>query len=153
MARLEVTNGEYMVVIDCGWPEAIPRDYYPDNHPVAYSYNGHTLTLTQVKRNHYRHCKGRWQLLSADKNEVTILHRLINQSSSSIELSIWSSLPCRCWPRIMPQEPYGEAAITCFPNLWCVAVCKNRPDRAGCGAKLYLCKAGTCFYFGTKIVS
>ena len=104
-------------------PEAIPRSYYPDNHPVEYSYNGHTLKLTQAREITTGIVKEMAITLSADKNEVTIVHRLINQSASSIELSIWALSALAAGGRaIIPQEPFGEGNDYLLPSrplaLW-----------------------------------
>jgi len=104
-------------------PEAIPRSYYPDNHPVEYSYNGHTLKLTQAREITTGIVKEMAITLSDDKNEVTIVHRLINQSASSIELSIWALSALAAGGRaIIPQEPFGEGNDYLLPSrplaLW-----------------------------------
>jgi hypothetical protein len=90
-------------------PEAIPRSYYPDNYPVQYSYNGRTLKLTQPKETTTGIIKEMEITLSPDKNEITVLHRIINQSASSTALSIWALSALAADGRaIIPQEPYGE---------------------------------------------
>jgi hypothetical protein len=90
-------------------PEAIPRSYYPDNRPVKYSYNGCTLKLTQTRETTTDIVKEIEITLSPDKTEVTVLHRLINQSRLAIELSIWAlSVLAPGGRAIIPQEPFGE---------------------------------------------
>jgi hypothetical protein len=90
-------------------PEAMPLSYYPDNNPVRYSYNGHTLRLTQLKETTTGIVKEMEITLSPDNTDITVVHRLINQSTASIELSIWalSAFAAR-GHAIIPQEPFGE---------------------------------------------
>ncbi len=67
-------------------PEQIPLTYYPDNEPVSYSYNDHTLKLTQIEST-LGIVKEMDITLSSVNNQVTVLHRLINQNLSDIKLS------------------------------------------------------------------
>ena len=104
-------------------PEQIPRSYYPDNNPVDYNYNGQTLTLTQQKEVATGIIKQLEITLSAHKNEVTVLHRVINDSSSAIEPSIWAlSALAAGGCAIIPQEPFGEGDDFLLPSrplaLW-----------------------------------
>ena len=90
-------------------PEQITLSYYPDNEPVGYTYNDYTLKLTQVIESTSGIVKEIEITLSANKNQVTVLHRLINQSQSDIELSPWAlSVMAQDGRAIIPQEPYGE---------------------------------------------
>src|SRR3954463_13197503 len=87
----------------------MPLSYYPDNHSVGYSYNGHTLKLTQLKETTTGIVKEMEITLSPDKTDITVVHRLINQSTASIELSIWALSAFAARGRaIIPQEPFGE---------------------------------------------
>ncbi|MEP7257766.1 MAG: hypothetical protein ABI687_05250, partial [Flavitalea sp.] len=104
-------------------PEQIPRSYYPDNSRVNYSYNGQTLTLTQEKEVTTGIIKQLEITLSAHKNEVTVLHRVINDGPGAIELSIWAlSAMAAGGCAIIPQEPYGEGDDFLLPSrslaLW-----------------------------------
>jgi hypothetical protein len=90
-------------------PEEIHRSYYPDNDPVSYTCNAHTLKLTQAKETTTGIVKEMEITLSPVKNQVTVLHRLINQSPYDIELAPWSiSALGRGGRAIIPQEPFGE---------------------------------------------
>lgn len=90
-------------------PEAMPRSYYPDNNPVSYTCNAHTIKLTQAKEITTGIVKEMEITLSSDKNQVTVLHRLINQSLWHIELSPWAlSALAQGGRAIIPQEPFGE---------------------------------------------
>lgn len=47
--------------------------------------------------------------LSDDKNEVKVLHRLVNKNLWDVELAAWSlSVRAQGGRAIIPQEPYGE---------------------------------------------
>jgi hypothetical protein len=90
-------------------PEEIYRSYYPDNDPVSYTCNDYTLKLTQAKETTTGVVKEMTITLSPVKNQVTVLHRLINQSPYGIELAPWSiSALGRYGRAIIPQEPFGE---------------------------------------------
>jgi hypothetical protein len=90
-------------------PEQIPFTYYPDNEPVSYTYKERTLKLTQEIESTSGIVKEIEITLSPTKNHVTVLHRLINQSLSNIELSPWAlSVMSPGGRAIIPHEPYGE---------------------------------------------
>ncbi|MEO6870428.1 MAG: hypothetical protein ABI168_12325 [Ginsengibacter sp.] len=104
-------------------PEAIPLSYHPDNNPVISKYEGGTLTLTQPKETTSGMVKEMEITLSPDKTEVTVLHRLINQNLSEVELSPWAiSAMASCGRAIIPQEPYGVGNDYLLParplSLW-----------------------------------
>ncbi len=47
--------------------------------------------------------------LSPDKNQLTVLHRLVNPNGPAIKLAPWAlSVLAEGGRAIMPQEPYGE---------------------------------------------
>jgi hypothetical protein len=90
-------------------PEAITRSYCPDNDPVNYSFSGETIKLTQTKESTTGIIKEMEITLSPYKNQVCVLHRLINQNLWDIELSPWGiSALAQGGRAIIPQEPYGE---------------------------------------------
>ncbi|MEP6947639.1 MAG: hypothetical protein ABI863_00130 [Ginsengibacter sp.] len=90
-------------------PEGMPFSYYPDNEPVGYTYNDGTLKLTQAIESTSGIVKEIEITLSVHKNEVTVLHRLINQGILDIELSPWAlSVMAPGGRAIIPQEPHGE---------------------------------------------
>ncbi len=67
-------------------PEA-PRTYSPDNSPVNYSWNGKTIKLTQEIDPETSIVKEIEITLNTDKNEVEVLHRIINKSCWYVELA------------------------------------------------------------------
>ena len=90
-------------------PEAIPRTYSPDNDPILYTYNAGNLRITQPKELNTGIVKEMEISLSPDKNEVRVLHRLINQNHLPVKLSPWAISVLRPGGfAIIPQEPYGE---------------------------------------------
>jgi hypothetical protein len=90
-------------------PEAVPRSYGPDNHPVACAYQQQKLTITQEKERSTGIIKEMEISLSPDKNQLTVLHRLINGNLWDIQLSPWAISALAAGGRaIVPQEPYGE---------------------------------------------
>jgi hypothetical protein len=104
-------------------PEAIPRSYAPDNSPVEYSIKGNTLTLTQAKEASTGIIKEVEISLHASKNEVTVVHRLINKNLWAIRVSPWAiSALDKGGTAIIPQEPYGEGDEFLLPSrplvLW-----------------------------------
>lgn len=104
-------------------PEAIPFSYYPDNNLVSYTYNDHTLKLTQAKEETSGIVKEMEITLSPTKNQVTVLHRLINQNHGDVELAPWSlSVLNQGGRAIIPQEPFGEGDDYLLParslSLW-----------------------------------
>lgn len=97
-------------------PEAMPRSYYPDNAPVSYTYNDHTVKLSQPKETTTGIVKEMEISLSPDKKVVTVLHRLINKNSGDIELSPWAlSVLAQGGRAIIPQEPFGEGNAYLLP--------------------------------------
>lgn len=104
-------------------PEAIPRSYAPDNSSVKHTWDGKTLKLVQDIEPTTSLIKELEITLSAENNEVEVLHRLINKSSWSLELSAWSISACASGGRaIVPQEPYTPPEDNLLPSrplvLW-----------------------------------
>jgi hypothetical protein len=89
-------------------PEQIPLSYYPDNFPIDCSFHEKTLKLSQ-RESTTKLVKQLEITLSHDKSEARVLHRFINEGSSSIVLAPWGlSLMAAGSRGIVPQEPYGE---------------------------------------------
>lgn len=90
-------------------PEVMPRTYAPDNDPVFYSFDSDTLKISQPKESSTGIIKEMEIRLSPDKNQVTILHRLINENRWDVKLSAWAlSALAKGGRAIIPQEPFGE---------------------------------------------
>lgn len=88
-------------------PEVAPLSYSPDNSLVKYEWDGKSLKLTQDEEQATSIVKEIEITMSGDKNEVEVLHRIINKSCWSVELSPWSISACAAGGRaIVPQEPY-----------------------------------------------
>lgn len=97
-------------------PEIAPRSYSPDNSHVKYTWDGKTLKLTQDIEPTTSIVKELEITLNADKSEVEVLHRMINKSCWSVELSPWSITACAAGGRaILPQEPYIDPADYLLP--------------------------------------
>ncbi len=90
-------------------PEAIPRTYSPDNDPVSYKYDAHTLSITQAREISTGIVKEMEISLSSENNQLKVLHRIINQNHWQVKLSPWALSVLRPGGMaIIPQEPYGE---------------------------------------------
>jgi len=90
-------------------PEAMPQSYYPDNEKVQFAVQDNRIALRQAKETLSGIVKEMEITLSPDKNELTVLHRLVNQNSSAVEVAPWSiSVLAQGGRAIVPQEPYGE---------------------------------------------
>lgn len=97
-------------------PESLELTYYPDNDAVRYSYHGNTLILTQAKETTSGIVKEMQITLAPDKNEVTVLHRLTNQSSFTHEIAPWAiSVLAAGGHAILPQEPFGTGNAFFLP--------------------------------------
>jgi hypothetical protein len=89
-------------------PEAIPRSYSPDNDPVIFTFDEHTLKISQAKEAGTGMVKEMEISLSPDKNQLRVVHRLINQNLWPVKLSAWAlSVMGAGGEAIIPQEPYG----------------------------------------------
>ena len=90
-------------------PESMPGSYNPDNEKVEFEVYDNGIKLMQRKESITGVVKEMEIRLAHHKNEVTVLHRLINQNLSDIELSVWPlSVLAQGGRAIVPQEPYGE---------------------------------------------
>ena len=104
-------------------PEANPRSYSPDNDPVQYSLDHQGLKITQRKEAGTGIVKEMEISLSPDKNQLKVLHRLINQNLWPVKLSAWAlSALAPGGMAIIPQEPFGEGDEYLLPTrsmaLW-----------------------------------
>ena len=97
-------------------PEVKPFTYSPDNISVKYSWNGKTLKLSQDIDSEISIVKELEITMYPDKNEVNVLHRIINKGKSDIELAPWAISACAAHGRaIIPQEPYIDPADYLLP--------------------------------------
>ena len=89
-------------------PEEMPRTYIPDNDPVAYSWNGRTLKLTQDTEVETGIQKEIEITLAPRRNRVKLIHRLINRNLWAIDAAPWALSNMAPGGRaIFPQEKYG----------------------------------------------
>lgn len=89
-------------------PEAMPFSYYPDNDPIAHTWDGTALTLIQAEAT-TGIVKEIRITLDPHNTEAVILHRINNRTEKSIELAAWAITALTPGGRaIVPQEPYGE---------------------------------------------
>lgn len=90
-------------------PEAFPFSYNPDNDKVEFIVSDNSITLTQKTEVLTGIEKQMEIILSAEKNEVKIIHRITNKNLSEVELAVWPITMLATNGRaIIPQEPYGE---------------------------------------------
>jgi hypothetical protein len=135
-------------------PEVMPETYLPDNAPVKYSWNGETLKLTQQAEPLTLIVKEMEITLKPDKNEVEVLHRMINKSCWSVELAPWAISACAPGGlAIVPQEPYIDPDDYLLPIrpvvLW--AYTKMDDLRYHWGEKFILAKYDSNDMSETKI--
>jgi len=135
-------------------PEAAPRSYSPDNSPVKYEWDGKTLKLTQDIEPTTSMVKEMEISLSLGKNEVEVLHRIINHSCWSVELSPWAITACATGGRaIIPQEPYIAPADNLLPVrpivLW--SYTRMADPRYDWGDRFIQAKQNPSFVSETKI--
>ena len=87
-------------------PESIP--YHPDNHPVQYDIESGCLKISQPVEQATGIAKEMEVSLAADRNEVCVLHRIVNRNSKPVKLAAWAlSVMAGSGTAIIPQEPYG----------------------------------------------
>ncbi len=104
-------------------PEAMPRSYNPDNDKVEYSMRDNCIKLIQSREVTTGIAKEIEITLDPKENEVTVLHRLVNQNLWDIELAVWPiTMLERGGRAIIPQEPYGSESEFLLParslTLW-----------------------------------
>jgi hypothetical protein len=91
-------------------PEVQPRTYWPDNVPVAHTWDGRTLTLTQPVEGSTGLQK---ELAITLADEVELKHRLINRGPWAIEVAPWPQEPYRPHPEaLQPARPLVLWAYT-----------------------------------------
>jgi hypothetical protein len=135
-------------------PEVAPRTYSPDNNKVRYTWNGKTLKLTQDIEPSTAIVKEIEITLNPGKNEVEVLHRIINKGSWEVELAPWAISACAAGGRaIVPQEPYIDPAAYLLPVrplvLW--AYTKMSDPRYIWGEKYIQARQDPSFASETKI--
>ncbi len=135
-------------------PEIMPRTYSPDNTPVSYSWDGKTLKLVQDIEPETKTVKEIEIRLFPEKNEVEVLHRLINKGKSEVELAPWAISACAAGGRaIVPHEPYIDPADFMLPArpivLW--AYTKMNDPRYSWGEKFIIARQDTSISSETKI--
>ena len=135
-------------------PEVKPLTYSPDNISVKYSWNGKTLKLTQNIDAETNISKEIEITMYSDKNEVKVLHRVINKSKNDIKVAPWAISACAAGGRaIVPQEPYIDPADYMLPIrplvLW--AYTKMDDPRYIWGEKFIQAKQDTSIVSETKI--
>jgi hypothetical protein len=97
-------------------PEVMPRTYYPDNFPVAYSWSEGTLKLSQTVESTTGIIKEMEITLARESNNVKVLHRLINTNLWTIETAPWAITAHAGGGRaILPQEPYVDPEKNLLP--------------------------------------
>ncbi|HLT73080.1 MAG TPA: hypothetical protein VKZ75_10530 [Cyclobacteriaceae bacterium] len=97
-------------------PEAMPRSYHPDNERVEFTVSGGCIKLKQERESTTGIVKEIEITLASDKNEVTVLHRLVNENLWDIKLSVWAlSMLAPGGRAIIPHEPYGTESDFLLP--------------------------------------
>jgi hypothetical protein len=97
-------------------PEVMPCTYFPDNNPVNYHWNGKTLRLIQDVESTTGIQKEMEVTLGPDKNNVRVLHRLINKNLQEIEVAPWAvTVMAKGGRAIIPQEPYRPGEENLLP--------------------------------------
>ncbi|MEO5891802.1 MAG: hypothetical protein ABIQ31_16260 [Ferruginibacter sp.] len=90
-------------------PETLTLSYHPDNSPVIHTVEDFAIKLSQSRENASGIVKEMDISLSPIKNLVTVVHRLINQGTDSIEVAPWGiTAMAPGGLAIIPNEPYGE---------------------------------------------
>lgn len=111
-------------------PEVIPGTYAPDNDRVSYSVNEGTIRITGPKEAGTGMVKEMEISLAPERNEVKVLHRIINHNAGSVLFSPWAISVLRPGgTAIIPQEPYGEGDNFLLPArslaLWNYTLMKD----------------------------
>ena len=88
-------------------PEHMPRSYAPDNAPVAFTVEGHTIRLVQPVEEATGVQKELTVSLAEQGTGVTVGHRLTNRGLWAIELAPWALTIMNGGGTVLiPQEPY-----------------------------------------------
>ena len=101
-------------------PEIKPRTYAPDNSPIQFDWNGKTLKVIQPAEASTGIQKEIELTLDAQRNHVSVLHRLTNKNLWSVELAPWALTVMQGPGRaIFPQEPPVNQLLPVRPLvLW-----------------------------------
>jgi len=104
-------------------PEVMPRTYFPDNFPVKYSWDGKMLKLMQDKENTTGISKEIEITMDPGRDQIRILHRLVNHNLWDIEISAWAITALAPGGKaVLPHEPYIDPALHLLPSrpvvLW-----------------------------------
>ena len=87
-------------------PEVMPRSYAPDNLPVAYEWDGTTLSLSSEETGNGL-AKEMRVTLSPSQTQVEVTHRLVNRNPWAVELAPWAlSVMAPGGRAVLPQEEY-----------------------------------------------
>jgi len=97
-------------------PEGQPRSYWPDNTPVQAEVQGNTLTLTQPTEPSTRVQKTIVLTMDADRNRVTVVHRLKNENLWPIQTAAWAlSMMATKGLAIVPAPPFRPHTESLLP--------------------------------------
>ncbi len=101
-------------------PEVMPRSYAPDNSPIGHHWDGRTLKLIQAVEESTGIQKEIEVTLEEKQNRVSVLHRLRNKNSWTIEAAPWALSVMRGpGTAIFPQEPPVNQLLPVRPlALW-----------------------------------
>lgn len=101
-------------------PEIRPRTYAPDNSPIQADWNGTTLKLVQPIEHSTGIQKEIEITLDAQRNRITVSHRLTNTNLWDVELAPWALTVMQGPGRaIFPQEPPVNQLLPVRPLvLW-----------------------------------
>ncbi len=135
-------------------PEIMPRTYAADNTNVKYTWNGKVLKLSQDIEPQTNTVKEIEITMYPNTNEVEVLHRIINQGKSDVELAPWAITACAPGGlALIPQEPYIDPADYLLPIrplvLW--AYTKMNDPRYVWGEKFIVAKQDPTISSETKI--
>ncbi len=96
-------------------PEDVKYTYAPDNQPIEYAWDGHALKLSQPK-DAAGLAKEIEILLDPERSWVSLLHRIINRSESSVDIGPWAVTVMAAGGRaILPHEPYRPHSESLLP--------------------------------------
>ena len=88
-------------------PEVVPRTYFPDNRPVAYAFDGKSLTLTPPPEEANGLQLQMAVTLDPAAALVTLDHRIENRAAWDIELAPWClSVMAAGGRAVLPQEEF-----------------------------------------------
>lgn len=104
-------------------PEAQPRTYYPDREPVLIQEIEHGLVVTQKPEISTGMQKQIEIVISQNKPEVFLIHRLINHNQWPVEAAPWAlSVMAQGGMAVIPLPPKGPhpefLSPTCSLSMW-----------------------------------